>query len=380
MAATANRKRRTWEGLVAAGAALVVALAVLAGCGGGGDEALAPNTTYATEYATTTAAAAEPAREGDASLSDKAGGQPAGGPGAASTAGDLAGLSVAESSLDRKVISNASLTIEVERGTFQAKFDQAMLLADTYGGYIISSNSTASGDETQARSGTIAVRVPEQAFAQALAAAGKLGNVKSRQIETQDVTEEYVDLQARLANAQAQEKAFLALMDRAKTVDEILQVRQVLSQTQQEIEQLKGRLRFLDEHTSYSTLVLSLYETGVEVASTNGWGVIQALKDAVHAFVDSSTGILVGFAGVLPGLILLGVVLWFGYRVLRPLIRRSSDRPRAVAAQQPIGPQNWTPQQGVPPYGGAPGSPAGPAPQWPTGQETVPPPEEERTV
>ncbi|HZK49410.1 MAG TPA: DUF4349 domain-containing protein [Thermoleophilia bacterium] len=235
-----------------------------------------------------------------------------------------AGIFETSMSLDRKIVSNATLLVEVERGQFQIAFDQALLLADKFGGYVVSSNSTAADAESTMRSGTIALRVPETAFTQALSDAAKLGTVKSRNVDTQDVTEEYLDLGARLKNAEVQEKAFLALMDKAKTIDEILQVRQVLSQTQMEIEQLKGRIRFLDEHTSFSTLTISLYEAGSEFKPAGSWGFVDSLKDALHAFVDSVNEIIVFMGGALPVLVLLVLLAWLGYRLIRLLTARTS--------------------------------------------------------
>lgn len=340
------------EGLVergGRGAGLVVAAILLVGLGGllagcGGTSADQPVTTTAAGASETTAAASmttvyyQDEAQGE---SDKSSGAPvAPGEGGYGTAG-----SVGDVSLDRKVISNASLLIEVEQGKFQIAFDRARGFADKFGGYVISSNSSASGEDDVVRSGTIALRVPEASFQQALTDAGTLGTVKSQNIDSQDVTEEYVDLEARLKNAEAQERAYLSLMDKAKTVDEILTVRQVLSQTQQEIEQLKGRIRFLDEHTSFSTITLSIYEVGTDV-SNGGWGFVDAVKKAVHAFVDSVAAIMVFFGGALPILALLALLAWIGYKVIRPLVRRFSGGGR----QQP-------PAQGYGGYGYGPVAP-----------------------
>ncbi len=295
---------------VAIALVLLLGLVSVVGCAGQestrGDEAGAPVTTIA-PFSTTTAGA------GISSESPRAG------DGAPLPYDSSLGLSA---SLDRKIVSNANVLVEVERGRFQTAFDTALLLADKFGGYVVSSNSTANDEEGTIRSGTIALRVPQTAFAQALSDVAKLGEVKSRSIDTQDVTEEYLDLNARLKNAEAQEKAFLALMDRAKTIDEILQVRQVLSQTQTEIEQLKGRIRFLDEHTSFSTLTINLYETGAQVSASGSWGFVDALKDALHAFVDSISAIMVFLGGALPILVLLAILAWIGYKVIRPLAAR----------------------------------------------------------
>jgi hypothetical protein len=244
---------------------------------------------------------------------------------------------------DRMIVSNASLLIEVDRGQFQVAFDQALLLADKYGGYVVSSNSNASGDEEVMRNGTISLRVPSTSFSQALSDASKLGTVMSRDVDSQDVTEEFLDLEARLKNAQAQERALLDLMGKAETVDEILQVRQYLSQTQMEIEQLKGRMRFLEEHTSYSTLTLSLYEVGTEVVAASQWGFVDALKDALHAFVDSINSMIIFVGGAIPVALILAMFGWVGYRWVRSRTPRGQGddvhgvvpSPRTAAPEPP---------------------------------------------
>lgn len=331
-------RQRRGAGFVVVGLLLGL-IGLLVGCGGGSD-------STRDSPVTTTAAASESTlyypdqAQGE---SDKMSGAPSA-PG--DSAGDGGYSSVGSSgdlSLERKVISNASLLIEVEKGKFQLMFDKARGFADKFGGYVITSNSSASGEDDVVRNGTIAIRVPEASFQQAITDAGTLGTVKSTNIDSQDVTEEYVDLKARLTNAEAQERAYLSLMDKAKTIDEILTVRQVLSQTQQEIEQLKGRIRFLDEHTSFSTITLSLYEAGTSV-SNGGWGFVDALKKALHAFVDSVAAILVFLGGALPVLALLALLAWIAYKVIRPLVRRFSG-----GRQQP--------PQGFAGYGYAPPAP-----------------------
>lgn len=331
MSGTSSTSRRRQGRVVAL--ALMLGLIVAAGCAAGdavqenraGNETFSPTTTMPAFTATTAAGASTETTY----ASDGAGSKTSGDYGVTGPveAGAL-GTDQLAASLDRKIISNADVLVEVDRGKFQVAFDTALLLADKFGGYVVSSTSTASDDEGTMRSGTIALRVPETAFAQALSDVAKLGEVKSRNVDAQDVTEEYLDLAARLKNAEAQEKAFLSLLDKAKTIDEILQVRQVLSQTQVEVEQLKGRIRFLDEHTSFSTLAISIYEVGTDVATTGNWGFVAASKDALHAFVGSINAIIVFFGGALPVLFLLAILAWIAYRVIRPLVARLSGRNR----------------------------------------------------
>jgi hypothetical protein len=261
---------------------------------------------------TATTAAASATTAGESSNADS----PA--PGGVAAPEQVANLDAARAGIDQKVVSTANLQLEVAKGKFQSAFGQATLLAQRYDGYIVSSQSSATGDSSQLRSGTIALRVPSASFPQALRDAGQLGTVKSRQVDSQDVTGEYVDLQARLVNAQTQEKALQDLLLKAKTVDEVLQVRQVLSANEQEIEQLKGQLQYLKEHTSYATLTLGMVEVGAVVTpSTPGWGFVAALEDALRGFVATFNGLIVGLGSVLPVVILLALGAWIVYRLLR---------------------------------------------------------------
>jgi hypothetical protein len=302
---------------------LLGAFLLLAGCGGGATTTYAsPATTYAAAASTTA-----PNRGESYTPSDSAGGDGSG----SVAAGEMGSLSVAQAASGQKIISNASMQVEVDKGMFETVFARALLLADKYGGYVVTSQSTATGDESVLRSGTIALRIPSQSFNQALADAANLGKVQARTVDSQDVTQEYVDLKAQLVNAQSQETALLDLMARAKTVDEILKVRQVLSSTQAEIEQYKGRLNYLDEHTNYSTLTLSLFEPGTAVKQTGvGWGFVQALKDALHGFVNSMNELIVFMGGALPVLVILAILAYIGYRIVRSTQRRH-ERERAQA-------------------------------------------------
>jgi hypothetical protein len=240
------------------------------------------------------------------------------------SSGVLGGTSAHRS--NQKVISNASMQVEVDAGTFQTAFEQVRLLADKYGGYVVSANSTASGEESVMRSGVVAIRVPAQSLNPALEDVVRLGKVTAQQVDSQDVTEEYVDLEARLKNAQAQEQALLSLMAQAKTVEETLRVRDVLASVQREIEQLKGRLGYLDEHSSFSTLTVSLYETGVVTVTGGGWGFVEALKDAARALVRTVNELIVFLGGALPVLVLLALIAWVVYLIVRAVLRRRDRR------------------------------------------------------
>ena len=339
---------------------LILALAAVisvGGCGGGNYT----TTTTAGRTTSTVAAAMTtiPANNKAGGFSSATPSQEQSAPSAAGSSGSPDVISTLERSLGQKVISDAQFEIQVASGKFQTAFDQALLLADRYGGYIVSSSSQATGEDASLKSGTIALRVPSASFSRALADASNLGTVKNRQISTQDVTQEYVDLQAQITNAQAQVKAFQNLMARAKTVDEILQVQQVLSNAQGQLEQLQGRSQFLNEHTSFSTLTMSIYEAGQEVkpASTSQWGVTKALKDALHNLVNAGNAIVRGLGVLIPILIVLAIIGYIVYRIVRGSTRRGREREQRILESYRQG------RQPEPPMGGAAGAAPPAAPQ-----------------
>lgn len=311
--------------------ALVAALALMAGCGGnepskdGGYGSSTAGPMTETTYASATTTYAAPSRDQES------------GEAASSTPGYAGGTGVVLGTLsagEHKVISNASLQIEVEEGKFQAIFDQASLLADKYGGYILSANSSATGQASIIRSGVVAIRIPAESLALALSDAGKLGKVTAQQLDSQDVTEEYVDLQARLKNAQAQEQAILLLLQRAETVEDALRVRETLMYIQQEIEQYKGRIAYLDEHSAFATLTMSVYEKGGMVIAGEGWGFVDALREAARALVRTINELIVFLGGALPVLVVLALIGWIVYLIVRAVLRRQRrEREAAYAAQ-----------------------------------------------
>ena len=344
--------------VIAAVVVLVVALAAVIGIGGCASGTqygkATPLTTAFADVSTTAAASAAPRN----SSAGAATGEQVFASNQVTSSDPTAALTALQQASGQKIISDAQVDIEIKNGQFQNAFAQALLIADRYGGYVVSSSSQASGEEGSLKSGSIAIRVPSTSFNSALSDAAKIGELKNRQVQTQDVTEEYVDLQARITNSKANVQAVLALMAKAKTVDEVLQVQQVLTSAQQELEQLEGRQRYLDEHTNYSTLTMSIHEAGAvvtPVAST--WGMTQALKDGLHNLVNAANGIVRGLGVLVPILIVLAIVGYVAYRLWRGAARRRRAR---EAARFQAHPQGWTPQPGS--SGAAPETPAAAGP------------------
>jgi hypothetical protein len=152
-----------------------------------------------------------------------------------------------------------------------------------------------------------------------------LGKVQTFHISGQDVSAQYVDLQARLANEEAQRNAMLALLGRAQTVSDIIAVQNQLGQITGQIEQLKGQIQYIDHNVAFSTITITLTEAGAPVASapSDSWGFASALSDAAHNFVTTINYLITALGAVGPVLVLLGLGYLAWRRVGRPGWRRA---------------------------------------------------------
>ena len=227
----------------------LIMVALLAGCAASEDSAGADG-------------AAEEAVEQVADGGDGGGAegeQEAAGGAAPESSGDRASA-VLTADIGDRLVRDGTLRVRVEQNTFDSAFDQLVQLADRFGGTVLASDASTADDGST--SGTVTVRVPAEDFDDLLVAVGRVGDVERRSITSEDVSDEYVDLEARLRHNRAQERFYLSLLDRAEDVDDAIAVQQRVEGIQQTIEQIEGRLRFLDERTSFSRLTVELFEAG----------------------------------------------------------------------------------------------------------------------
>ena len=205
-----------------------------------------------------------------------------------------------------RVIRTAQLAVEVHNGTFDSTINRVFGIASELGGYVAGSNAAA--DSGALRTGSITFEVPSDKFTDAVADIRALGTVQNLVIGGQDVSAQYVDLQARLANEEAQREAMLALLQQAKTVNEIIAVQNQLGQVTGQIEQLKGQIAYFDHATTYSTVSVSIHEAAVAFRpQVDSWGFLTALSQGLHGFVSTLDYILVGVGYAGPILVLLGL-------------------------------------------------------------------------
>jgi hypothetical protein len=156
--------------------------------------------------------------------------------------------------LNRKIIRNADLTLEAESP--EGSLQKITAVAESKGGFVVESQETSSDVKTTEHDiVTMTVRVPAERFNEALDEIRKSATrVIVENVKGEDVTEEFIDIEARLKAEKALEAQFIEIMKRANSVQDALDVQRQLADVRGEIEKIEGRKRFLENQSSLSTI------------------------------------------------------------------------------------------------------------------------------
>jgi hypothetical protein len=223
-------------------------------------------------------------------------------------------------SLGPAIIKRAYLAIEVPEDELADAIRDASAIASSGGGFVLSTEVV----RREGGTGQVILRVPSTGFEDALAQVEELGTVETKRISGEDVGEEFVDLEARLRNFEAQEAVLLRLMDRAASVSDTVKVQRELTGIQLEVERIRGRLRFLEDQTSYGTITGSFRQAGVTVAGNGTIG--RAWRKAIDVSLNIVSGGIIAIGALVP-LAVLALLLALVYRLARPRIaaRRAEE-------------------------------------------------------
>lgn len=217
---------------------------------------------------------------------------------------------------NRMVIYTANLSIQVNSYTEAISSIQQEL--QTNNGYIVSTNSYSVEDELM--EGTITVRVPQENFQEFLKTVeSESTKVIDESINGQDVTEEYVDLESRLKSKQVVEKRLLEFMEKAEKTEDLLKISNDLAAVQEEIEQIKGRMNYLDNQVSLATITIHIQESMVNVPDLenndlNTWNETKKqFMETLNFVIRAISSVIVFIVGSIPVFIVLGgilIVIW----------------------------------------------------------------------
>lgn len=247
-------------------------------------------------------------------------------PGAWGNTNDGAGSSADD--LPRMIVYNGEITLVV-KDTTQSQDDITTLIT-ALGGYINASSSSAYGSGLLRI--TLTVRVPAEKFHAAMESLREMAlNVTAERIYSEDVTQEYVDLESRLGALEAKAERLEELMAQAEDTEAVLAVYRELSQTQMEIEQTKGRMRYLERTAAMATITISLVpDEGVRPVEVAGWRpqgtVLRAIESLIKTFQWLIDVFLWVILWIVPVLGFIGLVIYGFIRVLRWLFFRRKSK------------------------------------------------------
>jgi hypothetical protein len=292
------------RGRVAVGMALV-AMVIVTGCsrdggGGGGSAGAEAQVAPAADQAMT-----EQDRSSQAAPADAAG-----------AAGKTdAASQVRLVDLGNRIVRTANVQLEVGEGRLNATVNQATdVVRKAKGIYVGSSTTVPSGEPA---SGQVTFRVPVDAFESVLRELKGLGTYRGEESSTEDVTNQYIDLNGQLAAWRAQERVYLRLLDRARSVTDVIAVQNQLQQVQSNIERLQGQVNYLEDQSSFSTIVLHVSEPGAAGPAAPPSGrLARAWATAVNGLGVMAAAVLVGVVWLTPLVVVAGLVL-LGLRALR---------------------------------------------------------------
>ena len=217
-------------------------------------------------------------------------------------------VSMDDVDIERRIVREGHITLIVK--DVVESMDVIATIANGMGGYVVSSYKYENDDGF---AGEVSIRVPSDEFDTAFDRLRSIADeVPYENTNSRDITEEYIDVEARLLNLEATEEQYLELLEEAKTVEEMLQVQRELSNVRSMIEQLQGRMKYLERTSDMAFISVSLEETG---SIAGPWSFVNTIEKAVN-------GLITFIRGIITVLIWVAIFCWIWIPILVIVIRR----------------------------------------------------------
>lgn len=224
---------------------------------------------------------------------------------------------------EKMMIYTAEIFIKTkDYANYQEELKQ---LIQQHNGYIVNSSFHQGSNELS--NGTIKLRVPKNEFTPFLDGLSPLsGKITSRNTQGEDVTEQYVDLESRLNAKQKFEERLLSFMDKAEKTEDLLKISKDLERVQEEIEVIKGKMKYLRNHSEYSTITLNIHENKVvvqepEQEDLKTWEKVEkTFKGSLQSIQKFLSFLAIVFLGLSPIFIILigfAAFLFFGSKKIK---------------------------------------------------------------
>ena len=222
-----------------------------------------------------------------------------------------ADVSQAEPQFEQKIIKNANLRFQV--ADYPKSLNAIQNLLKNYGAFLVSSNEMRVDNSLE---NNFIIRVPSKNLD---ALVNKLTEqslyLDYKNITSEDVTTEFVDISARIKAKKAVEERYLELLKQAKTVKDIIEVENQLRQIREEIESTQARINYINQQVSYSTINLQIYENSAR--QTGDQNFLVRLLNALRNGWDLLLSFVVGLLYIWPFLIILALVIYILKKVIR---------------------------------------------------------------
>ena len=215
--------------------------------------------------------------------------------------------STANASDAAMIIRTGTATIKVD--SLEPAVVRLRMLAQSLGGYI--GNTSMQTGRDQLRAATVEIKVPAARWNQLVAGLRPIGTLEAQDESAEDVSEEFVDVQARVANSRRLEERLISLLaNRTGKLSDVLAVERELARVREEIDRYEGRIRYLRSRTAVSTMTVNIHEPVPVLGSQPGRNpIVDAFRDAWRIFVGL-IAFLISSLGVIIPLVLVGWVLW----------------------------------------------------------------------
>ncbi|PKB77852.1 MAG: hypothetical protein BZY88_20590 [SAR202 cluster bacterium Io17-Chloro-G9] len=196
--------------------------------------------------------------------------------------------------VQRQVISSATVSIKVK--VVDEAVGQIRTIAEGMGGFVEHLSSSGAAGRQQA---SMTIRVPQDRFNTALERIEVLGEVQSKNLGSEDVTEQFIDLEARLKSSIREEESLLSLLERSETVSDVLNIERELARVRSEIERFQGQLNFLESRVALATISVSLFPPQKPVSEPPTGSLAMKVEDVAGSMNDAKSKVvgLDGFVG-----------------------------------------------------------------------------------
>jgi len=214
----------------------------------------------------------------------------------------------ANSVIEQKIIKTANIQVEVSNVTQSS--DKIKKIVTTHEG-IVQSVSITTGHKNN-YTGIIIVRIPSLNFDHVLDDFNSLGKILSSSVKSDDVTEEYVDLNAQKNSLINQLAQYNRLLTKTENVSEILEVQKEIDRVQMQLDRITGKMRYMDNQISLSTITVSLTEPE-QVETPGGMSIPQVMNEGIEGFFNTIIWLFILIFTILP-LVLVGGVVYLIYK------------------------------------------------------------------